>query len=408
MIYHTHTLPNGLRIIVKPEKSEVVYCGAVINVGSRDELENELGMAHFVEHLLFKGTTKRSARQIINQIENVGGEINAFTSKEETVVYAAVPKQFLVSTISLIADIVQNSTFPADEFIKEKKVIIDEIESYNDNPSELIFDDFENILYQNQPLGHFILGTKRSISRFTPKDVQKFHKRNYTAERIVFFATGDVEMDKVIRSVESNFILLPSECPKNQLFTNANYGNSPNNIVLNKHTHQTHIAIGTLCFNLFYSERMAMYLLNNLLGGPSMGSRLNLSLREKYGLVYSVESVFQPFTDNGLWLVYYACAKHDATFCSDLIYSELKKLKQKAISDLALKNYKKQLAGQMTISSENRENMAISLGKSYLRYGQVDSLDDIRKKIDSITAEKLLEIANLVFCEDNFLVLQYE
>jgi len=403
---YQHTFPNGLRLIFRPEKTPVAYCGLAINTGSRDECEHEYGMAHFVEHLLFKGTKKRTSAHIINRLENVGGELNAFTSKEETVVYSAILKEYLERAVELIADITTQSTFPQNEIDKEIDVVLDEIEMYNDSPSELIYDDFEEMLFANHPLAHHILGVPDLLKKYRTEDAIRFVDRQYRPENMVFFVLGDADFKKIICWCEKYFRFENSNLPENKRFSPTEY--KPIRRIVEKDTHQMHVAIGNRAYDLHHTDRLPMYLLNNILGGPGMSSLLNLSLREKHGLVYNVESSYQPFSDTGEWCVYFGCDPTNANKCETLVYRELKKMREKKLSDSVLRKYKLQLMGQMAISAENRENTALSIGKSFLRFGKVDELDEIKRKIELVTADQILRVANEIFVEDNFSVLKYK
>ncbi|MDO9154566.1 MAG: pitrilysin family protein [Paludibacter sp.] len=405
MNYQTHLLPNGLQIIHKPDLGTVTYCGIVINVGSRDEIAEEEGMAHFIEHMLFKGTQKRRAGHIINRLENVGGELNAFTSKEETVVYAAVLSEHTERAVDLIGDVVFNSLFPQKEIDKEIVIIADEIQSYNDSPSELIYDDFEEMLFAHHSVGHNILGKLELLEKFKTTDAVHFIAKHYRPEEMVFFSLGNVSFKKLIRWAEKYFDSGNNETRKSQRVAPGNYIVSKQEI--EKNTFQTHFILGNRAYDLHHPQRIGMYLLNNILGGPGLNSLLNLSLREKHGLVYNVESSFQPMTDTGMWTVYFGSDSENASRCEQLIYSEMQKLKNRALSDNVLKKYKLQLMGQMAISSEHKENLALSIGKSYMRYGKVDDIDTIRKKIESISAIQLQDIANEIFDEQMITMLKY-
>lgn len=405
MIYQTYTLRNGLKIIHKPDQSAVAYCGMVINTGSRDEADDEQGMAHFIEHMLFKGTSKRRSGHIINRLENVGGELNAFTSKEETVVYATVLKEYFERAMELVADIVLHSTFPQKEIDKEVVIIVDEIQSYNDSPSELIFDDFEELLYANHPIGHNILGKTELLEKYSTEDAVHFVKEQYRPEEMVFFALGDMDFKQLVRWAEKYFQTESVEPKKAERNSPISY--SPIVKEINKNTHQVHFMLGNRSYDLYHPQRMGMYLLNNILGGPGMNSLLNLSLREKHGLVYNVESSYQPFTDTGMWSVYFGCDPENASRCEQLVYAELQKLREQPLSENALKKYKLQLIGQMAIASEQKENLALSFGKSFLRYGKIDDLETIKQKIEEVTATQLQEIANEIFNTDQLSVLKY-
>ncbi len=405
MKYQTHTLSNGLRIIHKPDQSAVAYCGIVINTGSRDETEDEQGMAHFLEHMLFKGTKKRRSGHIINRLEHVGGELNAYTSKEETVIYAAVLKEYFERAMELVSDIVLNSVFPQKEIDKEVVIILDEIQSYNDSPSELIYDDFEELLFANHPIGHNILGKSELLQKYLTEDAVNFIQKHYRPEEMVFFALGDLNFKQLIRWAEKYLLTKDTELKVVERFSPTSY--KPVKKEINKDTHQVHFMLGNRAYDLNHPSRMGMYLLNNILGGPGMNSLLNLSLREKHGLVYNVESNFQPFTDTGLWTVYFGCDTENAARCEQLVMNELQKLREQKLTDNALKKYKLQLMGQMAISSEQKENLALSLGKSFLRYNKIDSLEVVKQHIDSVTPEQLQTIANEIFDPAKLSVLKY-
>lgn len=404
MEYQIYTLSNGLKLIHKYDDMPVTYCGMAINAGSRDESDNEEGMAHFVEHLLFKGTKRRSSGQIINKLENVGGELNAFTSKEETVVYAVVLSEHLEKAVDLIGDIVFNSTFPAKELEKERIIILDEIQSYNDSPSELIYDEFEELIFDH-PIGHNILGKPELLEKYSSDDIKSFVDRFYQPDEMVFFVLGNVTEKKLLRWAEKYLVASVKEkTHKNRVVPSAYL---PQTRTLKKDTFQVHCLMGNRAQDIYHPDRMAMYLLNNILGGPGMNSLLNLSLRERHGLVYNVDSVFQPFTDTGMWTVYFGCDADNFNKCEKLVKLELKKLREDKISGAALKKYKLQLLGQMAISMEQKENLAMSLGKSMLRYGKVDSMEELREHILAVSAEKMQEVAQQVFNEDKLSVLKY-
>jgi len=405
MIYQTYTLSNGLRIIHKPDNTAVTYCGLVINTGSRDELENEQGMAHFIEHMLFKGTEKRRSGHIINRLENVGGELNAYTSKEETVVYAIVLNEYFDRAMELVFDIAFHSTFPQKEIEKEVVIIIDEIQSYNDSPSELIFDDFEEMIFAHHPIGHNILGKPELLEQYSTSDAVSFVRKHYKPEEMVFFVLGDFNFNQLIRMGEK--YLKTENHVKDTILRTSPTSYQPVRKEIDKNTHQVHFMMGNRCYDLYHPDRLGMYLLNNILGGPGMNSLLNLSLREKHGLVYNVESNYQPFTDTGMWSVYFGCDTENAARCEQLVLAELQKLCDQPLSENALKKYKLQLMGQMAISSEQKENFALSLGKSYMRYGKIEDMETVKKRIEAITAEKLQAIAVEMFNPKDLSVLIY-
>lgn len=405
MNYQIHTLSSGLKIIHKPDPSPVVYCGMVIDAGSRDETANEQGMAHFVEHMLFKGTRKRRSAHIINRLENVGGELNAYTSKEETVVYAAVLNEHLEKAVDLIGDIVFHSVFPAKELEKERVIILDEIQSYNDSPSELIYDEFEEILFRDHQIGHNILGTPELLEKYTNQDIRSFVGKNYKPDEMVFFVLGNVDDKKLVRWAEKYFIA--------ESHGSGNAGrivppaHIPESCEVKKDTFQVHYMLGNRAYDMHHPHRMGMYLLNNILGGPGMNSLLNLSLRERHGLVYNVDSVYQPLTDTGMWTVYFGCDPGNFKKCERLVRTELQRLSEEKISESALKKYKLQLLGQMAISAENKENYSIGLGKSLLRFGKVDPVEIVKEHIQAVSAAQLMSIAQEIFDEKQFSVLKY-
>lgn len=403
--YTTHTLENGLRIIHMKQESSVSYCGVIVDVGSRDEKEDEYGMAHFIEHMLFKGTDKRRSAQIINRLEDVGGELNAYTSKEETVVYAGFLNEYTERTIELISDLIQHSTFPQSEVDKEILVILDEINSYNDSPSELIYDDFEEMLFNSNPMAHNVLGRRENLNNFTTEKAKAFYKQFYQPENMVFFSLGNTDFKKIVKWVEKYF-QFKQNGSENHVRVVPKYEKSET-LVIKKDTFQAHCLMGARSYNIHHKDRISLYLLNNILGGPGMNSRLNLSLREKNGLVYNVESTVQTFTDCGWWGIYFGSDPENADKCERLIRKELIKLCENLISDVKLKKYKLQLLGQLAIASENKESVALSLGKSYLRYGKYDSNEQVRKNIEAITAEKLQEVAHEIFDTEKLTVLKY-
>ena len=405
MTYQTYTLSNGLRIIHKPDTTAVTYCGLVINTGSRDEAEKEQGMAHFIEHMLFKGTEKRRSGHIINRLENVGGELNAYTSKEETVVYAIVLNEYFERAMELVFDIVFHSTFPQKEIEKEVVIILDEIQSYNDSPSELIFDDFEEQIFANHPIAHNILGKPELLEKYSTDDAIRFVKKHYKPEEMVFFVLGDFDFEQLIRMGEK--YLKSGTQQKKNVVRNPPVSYTPVRKEIDKNTHQVHFMMGNRSYDLYDPNRLGMYLLTNILGGPGMNSLLNLSIREKHGLVYNVESNYQPFTDSGMWSVYFGCDTENAARCEQLVLAELQKLRDQPLSENALKKYKLQLIGQMAISSEQKENLALSLGKSFLRFCKLEEIETFNKRIEAITAVELQKIANEMYNPDELSVLIY-
>ena len=400
--YNTATLANGFRIIHLPSQSKVVYCGIGINAGARQETIGEEGLAHFCEHTTFKGTQRRSAIQILNSLESVGGDLNAFTNKEDTVFYAAILKDHLNKAVDLLCDIVFCSTYPEEEIRHEVDVICDEIESYNDTPAELIYDEFENMIFQNHPLGHNILGTREQVQAFTGEDARRFTQRYYRPDNAIFFAYGDIDFARLVKKLKAETEALGMKEKvaeeKPAAFILSNTTNHPSH-------HQAHVMLGSRTFNYDDERRMPLYLLNNLLGGPGMNARLNLSLREKNGLVYTVESSMVSYSDTGCWSVYFGCDHHDVKRCLRLVHRELDKVMQSPLSDRQLSAAKRQLKGQIAIACDNREQYALDFAKNYLHYGKERSIEELLQRIDAITAAQVQDVAQYVFAPDRLQLL---
>mgnify|MGYP000491279529 FL=1 len=405
MQYNIHTLSNGLRIIHEPSSSKVAYCGFAVDAGTRDEAENEQGMAHFVEHLIFKGTRKRKAWHILNRMENVGGDLNAYTNKEETVIYSAFLTEHFGRALELLADIVFHSTFPQNEIEKETEVIIDEIQSYEDTPSELIFDDFEDMIFRNHPLGRNILGRPDLLKKFRSEDAMAFTSRFYQPSNMVFFVLGDFNFQKIVRQVEKLLVDLPLVTVENQRTIPPLY--VPEQLVVHKETHQAHVMIGSRGYNAYDDKRTALYLLNNILGGPGMNSRLNVSLRERRGLVYTVESNLTSYTDTGAFCIYFGTDPEDVDTCLKLTYKELKRMRDVKMTSSQLMAAKKQLIGQIGVASDNNENNALGMAKTFLHYNKYESSESVFRRIEALTAEGLLEVANEMFAEEYLFTLVY-
>lgn len=405
MQYNIHTLSNGLRIIHEPSSSKVAYCGFAVDAGTRDEAENEQGMAHFVEHLIFKGTRKRKAWHILNRMENVGGDLNAYTNKEETVIYSAFLTEHFGRALELLADIVFHSTFPQNEIEKETEVIIDEIQSYEDTPSELIFDDFEDMIFRNHPLGRNILGRPDLLKKFRSEDAMAFTSRFYQPSNMVFFVLGDFNFQKIVRQVEKLLVDLPLVTVENQRTIPPLY--IPEQLVVHKETHQAHVMIGSRGYNAYDDKRTALYLLNNILGGPGMNSRLNVSLRERRGLVYTVESNLTSYTDTGAFCIYFGTDPEDVDTCLKLTYKELKRMRDVKMTSSQLMAAKKQLIGQIGVASDNNENNALGMAKTFLHYNKYESSESVFRRIEALTAEGLLEVANEMFAEEYLSTLIY-
>ena len=410
--YNTYTFENGLRVIHLPSASQVVYCGYQIAAGTRDELSGEEGLAHFCEHMTFKGTERRHALQIINALEGVGGELNAFTNKEDTVFYAAVTKEHFAKAVDLLTDIVFHSQYPQHEIDKEVEVICDEIESYNDSPAELIYDEFENIIFQEHPLGHNILGSADRVRSFKTADAQRFVHRHYRPDNAVFFVYGDIDFKRLVNKSWKEEGERRSEA--DQTTPNPSYSGGENTlqgnllppssflfprktITLDRGTHQAHVMIGTQAFRFDDPRRMTLYLLNNILGGPGMNARLNLSLRERHGLVYTVESSMAAYSDTGVWSVYFGCDHHDINRCLRLVRKEMDRIMLRQLSASQLTAAKQQLKGQLAIACDNREQFALDFGRNYLHHGHERELEVLFARIDAVTAEDIQKVAGNLF-----------
>lgn len=390
--YNIHTLPNGLRVIHLPSDSAVIYCGIGIKVGARHEQQGEEGLAHFCEHATFKGTRKRSSLQILNALERVGGDLNAFTNKEDTIFHAAILKEHLPRAVDLLTDIVFNSVYPELEIAREVEVICDEIESYNDSPAELIYDEFENQIFQGHPLGHNILGTRERVKSFTSEDARRFTQRYYRPDNAIFFAYGDLDFGRLVKRLESKDLAANIGT---QIITNS-FPAIPSTTLSEAH-HQSHVMIGCRTFAFNDPRRMPLYLLNNILGGPSMSARLNLSLREKHGLVYTIESSMASYSDTGCWSVYFGCDHHDVKRCLHLVYHELDRMTQHPLSERQLQTAKQQLKGQIAIACDNREQFALDFAKSFLHYDKERDIDYLLQQIDAITTNQLQQVAKECF-----------
>ncbi len=409
VIFHTHTLPCGLRIIHEQRNSQVVYCGYVVLAGTRHEEAADSGMAHFLEHITFKGTERRRACHIINGLERVGGELNAFTTKQETVFTATVLKDDFKRAADLLTDIVFHSTYPQAEIDKEVEVICDEIDSYRDTPSDLIFDEFETLLFPEQPLGRDILGSPERLRSYTTADARRFADRYYLPQNAVFYVYGDVPFLKIVRTLEhllpaddfigKTFLPISPQIPSPRLIGTERR--------VERDTHQAHVLIGAPSFGGTDSRRYALILLNNILGGPGMNSRLNLSLREKSGLVYSVDAYLNTYPDTGFWNVYFGCDAHDVKRCCQLVRRELGRFVDNKLTPAQLLAAKKQLCGQIGISTEASESYANALGKTFAHYGTHRDIARITCALQEVTAEQIQQAAEIVYNPDRLTTLIY-
>lgn len=420
-----HTLPCGLRIIHESSGSQVLYCGYVVCAGTRHEKTEESGMAHFIEHLSFKGTERRRACHITNGLERVGGDLNAYTTKQETVYYATVLKEDFRRAADLLTDIVFHSTYPQAEIDKEVEVICDEIESYKDSPSEIIFDEFEAMMYPDQPLGRDILGKAERLRKYTTGDALRFARRYYRPENAVFYVYGDVPFEQIVRTLEKLFPNTRHMAPRNFSGTTGEIKNhdftdktaefcTPHPVstlqerMVEKGTHQAHVVIGGPTFGGTDPRRFAMVLLNNMLGGPGMNSRLNVSLREKAGLVYSVDAYLNTYPDTGFWNVYFGCDAHDIPRCRQLLLRELRRFIDVKLTPAQLAAAKKQLRGQIGISTDASEGYALALGKTFAHYNLHRHIQALYRHIDEVTAEELQQVAAEVYDERRLTTLIYK
>lgn len=409
MNYNTITLDCGLRIIHLHSQSPVVYCGYEVGAGTRNENPGEEGMAHFCEHVSFKGTTRRTAMQIINRLESVGGELNAYTNKEDTVYYSAILKEHLPRAVDLLTDIVFNSTYPQQEIDKEVEVICDEIESYNDSPAELIYDDFENALFQGHPLGHNILGNAETLRNYSTADALKFTSRYYRPENAVFFVYGDIDFNAVVRLLRKATAGMPKALPRIDVAPGTVLPEyKPQTIRHDRGTHQAHVMVGNRAYSVHDSRRMPLYLLNNILGGPGMNARLNISLRERNALVYTVESSMVCYSDTGVWGTYFGCDPKDVAKCLRLTRRELDKMMLHPLTDTQLKAAKRQIKGQIGVACDNRESFALDFGKVFLHYGWEKDVTKLLEDIDKITADEIQQVACDMFAPESLTTLIYE
>lgn len=396
--YQIFRLDNGLRVILLQDHSPIVYCGYAINAGTRDEDRNEMGLAHFCEHASFKGTQKRKAWNIMNALEHVGGEINAFTTKQDTVYYAAILKEHAHKVVEILSDIVFCSTFPETELKKEKEVICDEIQTYNDSPAESIYDEFENLIFKGHSLGHNILGTPESVQGFDAAKAKDFTKRHYRPDNMIFFAYGDIDAKTLLRSLQKHASEQSFEVPSTKCHETANLPlYHRDQVTISKGTHLTHVMIGNRAYSRHDEKRFPLFLINNILGGPGLTSMLNMRLRERHGLVYSVDSMMTTYRDTGLWAIYFGCDPHDVEKCNKLIKKLLQELTSQEISEYKLRQAKRQIKGQLAIAADNRESFAISFAKEFLHYDRERDLNNLFKKIDAISATALQEVAQEIF-----------
>jgi predicted Zn-dependent peptidase len=401
-----HTLDNGMRLAHGRIPGVVAHCGLVINTGSRDETIPEHGMTHFIEHMLFKGTKKRKAYYILSRLEDVGGELNAYTTKEETAVHASFIKEDYERAVEIISDIAFNSVLPEREIEKEKDVVIEEINSYLDNPAELIFDDFEELIFADQPIGHNILGTLSTVKSFTNNTLSEFISRNYNTDQMVFCSVGNISDEKILRLFRKYFGEVPGNKRSERSVLPWTY--KPVTVTKKMDTFQNHCIIGNVAYTLKDERRLAMFLLNNILGGQGMNSRLNMSLREKNGLAYNVESSYNPYCDTGEFSIYFGTDNHHLERSIRVTLNELSKLRTKELGSIQLSKAKNQIKGYLARGYENHENLMLSFGKSLLVFDRIESMEETCNKIDRITSSELLATANEIFDPGKLSMLIYK
>jgi predicted Zn-dependent peptidase len=404
--YQVHTLSNGIRILFKHAPSTITHCCFIVNAGSRDETEHQTGLAHFIEHLLFKETDRRSTSKILNRLELVGADLNAYTTKEYTCIHASLLNQHLERTIDLFEDILFHSTFPEDEQEKERGVILDEISSYLDQPEEAIQDDFEELLFKGHPIGNNILGTPETVARLNSADINQFISTNYNTSEMIFAVFGDYDFKKVVKLAEKYFGPIVANHSKKHRAAPAEIHSSK--VVIAKPISQTHCIIGSRAYPSAHQHKNGLLLLNNLLGGMGMSSRLNLEIREKHGIAYTVESNYTSLTDTGIFSVYFGTDSEKAEKATKLIHKELKKLRDNKLGVLQLHQAKEKFIGQIALAEENRMSLIISMAKSLLDFNYVDTLQEVFDKINAVTAEQLLEISNEIFDNDRMITLLFE
>ena len=402
--FYTYRLPNGIKGIHRRVRSSITHCALVINAGTRDELRSEYGLAHFAEHAFFKGTEHRKAYQVNCRLENLGGELNAYTTKEDTTIHATTLRTDFRKAVELIADIAFHSTFPERELAKEREVIIDEINTYKDSPSDMLFDTFEDMLFEGSELGHNILGTKLSLSKHNGDAIRRFIARTHTTDQMVFSSVGNLSVEAVERVATA---YLGGYSPTSRTFLRQSPSATPLfDKTVTKHTHQTHSIVGARAYNIHNDKRLPLSLLINILGGPSANSRLNIALREKNGLSYNNEAIYTPYSDCGYVAIYFSCDHHNTDLCREIIAKELLNLRTTTLSPRQLSMTKRQFLAQMAISMENNEGYMLGAGKSLLVHDEIDTLQEVYRKVSAVTAEQIREVAEEIFTNTSTLIYQ--
>jgi predicted Zn-dependent peptidase len=392
MEYNVHTLPNGIRLLHVPSASAISHACIIVNTGSRDEPENKAGLAHFIEHLIFKRTEKRSTNQILNRLESVGADLNAYTTKEYTCVHASFLNPYLDRTLDLFNDIIFHSTFPEEEMDKEKSVILDEISSYLDQPEEAINDDFEDMLFAGHALGNNILGTTESVQHFTREDVINFRKANYRTNEIVVAVLGNYTLNSVVNKGSKHFATVEENNPNKERLKPGII--AQNNTTIYKPIMQAHCILGRQAYSTHQSQKVPLMLLNNYFGGNGMSSVLNLQIREKYGIAYTIESNFSPLSDTGIFSIYFGTDKEKQAKALSLIFKEIKKLREHPLNELQLQKAKNKFIGQIALGEENRIGLIISMAKSLIDHNKIDSLEIVFEKTNAVTTKQMAEVTD--------------
>lgn len=390
-----YTLPNGIRLVHRFNAKEIAHCGLVINAGSRDEDENQNGIAHFIEHVIFKGTKKRKAYHVLSRLENVGGDLNAFTTKEETCIYASFLRKHYDRTLELFSDILFNSVFPEKEINREKDIVLDEINSYKDSPAEQIFDDFEEILFDGHAFGRNILGTPKTVKNFKKTNILKFMAQNYHTDQMVISSVGNIKFERLVKLVNKYFKDIKPNLRSNSRNGITDY--NPLKKVVARQNHLAHCIIGNMAYAVEDKNRLGLVMLNNLLGGPGLNSKLNLALRERHGYAYDIESNYQSYSDTGVFSIYFGTDPENLKKASTIVHKELKNLRDKKLGVLQLSRAKTQIIGQLAIALESNVSEMLSNGRRLLQVSKIESVQEIINAINELTAEQLIEISNEIF-----------
>lgn len=405
MEYNVHTLPNGIRLLHVPAPSAISHACIIINSGSRDEKADKSGLAHFIEHLIFKRTEKRNTNQILNRLESVGADLNAYTTKEYTCIHASFLNPYLDRTLELFNDIVFHSTFPEEEMEKEKSVVLDEIASYLDQPEEAIYDDFEDLLFAGHPMGRNILGDAESVSKISKADILEFIKENYHTDKIIIAVLGNYTLNKVAKIGARHYGDIPANLHQSSRITPLK--NVPVRQTFQKPIQQAHVMLGAQAYSLHHPYKTGLLLLNNLLGGTGMSSILNLQIREKYGIAYTIESGYSPLSDTGLFNIYFGTDKEKVDKAWSLISKEFKKIKDHPLTEVQLQKAKNRFIGQIALGEENRIGLIISMAKSLMDYDKIDDLKTVFNRIQAVTTTEMADIANEILDESNLTALTF-